>query len=542
MADKSPLAYLPETSKDAIQANLAYKEALQRLNSSLDQRRNRLIDPRWAAATQAFLTPTKTGSGFEAIGNVVGAVGQAQEGLLKEEQEIAKLGLDIAGQGLSLQRQRELDRMYEQAMGGGKPAAAPAGATLPTAPLSAGALPEGGAPTGGALPSGAPSSAEPTRVAGAPVGIRIAPEPSGQITRDQFLAGARARGEPLDKALAAWEELYGKRQQVKEAGVFRDGTFYPFPKGEQVKRQFPTADGFRTFEVDAITATEYDEAIRRGDRDAIARIVERVTQPGGRITQSGGTPSSGGPLSVEDLESQRKQSEAYGAELGKTAAEQEAALKDTDAAARRIFGSSSRVSSVLEKSPNYFGIFARPGVIAAIGDLVSKGIQTPAGTINLAGFEDSVRKLMPGIKQKDLDNVTRAAGELAEIELAYTQLYLARQGAITEGERAIVRRLGGDASNSPGVLKSRMELLQARSQYDIDRIDAFKQWKEKNSRKNILDFENTSLARDLKEQFERRLATMLDGLPAIPSRKKQAPQAPAAGSPSERLDNILGGR
>ena len=149
---------------------------------------------------------------------------------------------------------------------------------------------------------------------------------------------------------------------------------------------------------------------------------------------------------------------------------------------------------------------------------------------------------MPGIKQKDLDNVTRAAGELAEIELAYTQLYLARQGAITEGERAIVRRLGGDTSNSSGVLKSRMELLQARSQYDIDRIDAFKQWKEKNPRKNIMDFENTSLSRDLKEQFERRLATMLDGLPAIPSRKKQAPQPPAAGSPSERLDNILGGR
>lgn len=531
MADKTPaLAYLPEVNEEAARLNREHEEALTRLSTALDQRKNRFFDPRYLAAAQAFLTPTKTGSFFEALGTAAGAVGQAQEGLMKEEQDIAKLGVDVASQRIALQRQRELDRMYEQEMGGRKPAA-------PTAP---GALPEAAPPTGGALPGGAPSG-EAAAPSGEPFGIRIAPEPTGQLTRSQFLAGARTRGEPIDKAMAAWEELYGKRQQVKEAGVFRDGVFYPFPKGDPVERQFPTADGFQTFKVDSITAAEYDEAIRRGDRAGIARIIERVTQPGGKGAEEPTTPS-GRPLSVEELEAKRRQSEAYSTELGKTAAEQEAALKDTDAAARRIYGSSSRVSNILQKSPNYFGIFARPGVVAAIGDLVSKGIQTPSGTLNLAGFEDSIRKLMPGIKQKDLDNVARAAGELAEIELAYTQLYLARQGAITEGERAIVRRLGGDTSNSPGVLKARMDLLQARSQYDIDRIDAFKQWKAKNPGKNIMDFESTSLSRDLKEQFERRLATMLDGLPAIPSRKKQGQQPPAAGSPSERLDKILGGR
>lgn len=540
MADKSPLAYLPETSKEAIEANRNYQEALQRLNASLDQRKNRFFDPRFMAAAQAFLTPAKTGSFFESLGTAAGAVGKAQEGLLQEEQEIAKLNLDIAGQGLALQRQRELDRMYEQAMGGGKPAA----------PAAPGALPEAGAPTGGALPGGAPSgeAAGPTRLAGVPLepqGIQIAPARAGLITRDQYLASARAAGTPLAEALKNWEEIQRKRREFRDGVVFDEETGRTFsaPKADLVERQFPTSEGFQMFKVDSITAAEYDDAIRRGDRTAIARIVERVIPSEGRTpSEGGGAAVSGRPLSVDEREAQRKQSEAYGVELGKTAAEQEAALKDTDAAARRIFGSSSRVSNILQKSPNYFGIFARPGVVAAIGDLVSKGIQTPAGTLNLAGFEDSVRKLMPGIKQKDLDNVTRAAGELAEIELAYTQLYLARQGAITEGERAIVRRLGGDTSNSPGVLKSRMDLLQARSQYDIDRIDAFKQWKEKNPRKNIMDFENTSLSRDLKEQFERRLATMLDGLPAIPSRKKQATQAPAEGSLSERLDKILGGR
>ena len=520
------IAYLPETSEEARQANEEYRGALQRLTTALQQRQ--FTDPGLVIA-KGFGTPGRTGSFFEGLGNVATGLEEYRRGQVKEEQDIAKLGFDVAGQKLALERQRELDRMYEQAMGG-----------KPAAPAAPGALPEAAPPVGGALPGGAPSG-EAAAPSGEPFGIRIAPEPTGQLTRSQFLAGARTRREPIDKAMAAWEELYGKRQQVKEAGVFRDGVFYPFPKGEPVERQFPTADGFQTFKVDSITAAEYDEAIRRGDRAGIARIIERVTQPGGKGAEEPTTPS-GRPLSVEELEAKRRQSEAYSTELGKTAAEQEAALKDTDAAARRIYGSSSRVSNILQKSPNYFGIFARPGVVAAIGDLVSKGIQTPSGTLNLAGFEDSIRKLMPGIKQKDLDNVARAAGELAEIELAYTQLYLARQGAITEGERAIVRRLGGDTSNSPGVLKARMDLLQARSQYDIDRIDAFKQWKAKNPGKNIMDFESTSLSRDLKEQFERRLATMLDGLPAIPSRKKQGQQPPAAGSPSERLDKILGGR
>ena len=291
MADKSPLAYLPETSEEAIEANRNYQEALQRLNASLDQRKNRFFDPRYMAAAQAFLSPTKTGSFFESLGTAAGAVGQAQEGLLREEQDIAKLKFDVAGQGLALQRQRELDRMYEQAMSGGKPPALPAG---PAAP-GGGALPEAGAPAGGALPGGAPSSAEPTRVAGSPQepqGIQIAPARTGLITRDQYLAGARAAGTPLAEALKNWEEIQRKRREFRDGVVFDEETGRTFsaPRPDPVKRQFPTADGFQTWEVDSITAAEYDDAIRRGDRAAIARIVERVTQPGGRVTPTEGAP------------------------------------------------------------------------------------------------------------------------------------------------------------------------------------------------------------------------------------------------------------
>jgi hypothetical protein len=175
---------------------------------------------------------------------------------------------------------------------------------------------------------------------------------------------------------------------------------------------------------------------------------------------------------------------------------------------------------------------------------VSKGLQTPGGTLNLGGFEDSIRKLMPGIKQTDLDNVTRAAADLAEIELAYTQLYLARQGAITEGEREIVRRLGGNVSSSPGVLKSRMDILQARSQYDLDKSDLFNKWREANPGKTILDFERTPAAKDLKDTFEKRSAQIAGGLPALPSSRKAPTRTPAKDgrTPAQRIDDIIGGK
>jgi len=218
--------------------------------------------------------------------------------------------------------------------------------------------------------------------------------------------------------------------------------------------------------------------------------------------------------------------------LGEAGAAKEATLEETDATARRVYGNVTRVQDYLKQSGNYFGIFARPGVTAAISTLIKEGIQTPSGTLSLAGFEDSMRQMMPGVKQKDLDNVTKAAAELAEVELAFTRLYLAKQGAVTEGERKIVRAIPGTVSSSPEVLRSRMELLKSRSQFDIDTADAFRQWQDKNPGRSYLEFERKSdLYKDIKKAFEAETEKIFGGIKAVPtSQRKQ--EAAAAGNPS----------
>jgi len=233
--------------------------------------------------------------------------------------------------------------------------------------------------------------------------------------------------------------------------------------------------------------------------------------------------------------------------LEEAAAEKEGRLEENLSAARRVYGSSTRVLDLLKQSPNAYGIFARPGAVAAIGNLINEAIQTPQGTIKLAGFEDSMRKVMPGIKQKDLDNVTKAAAEIAEIELAFTRLYLEKQGAVTEGERKIVRAIPGSVSNSAGVLRTRMEILKARSQYDIDVADAFRDWQDKNPGRSYLEFERKSqLYKDIKKGFEEESERIFGGMRAIPTRERgqAAPAASAAPAVKDRtiIDSQTGMR
>jgi len=119
------------------------EEAYQKLVESLDQRKNRFFDPSYLAAAQAFLTPTKTGSAFEALGNVAGAVGKSQEEEFKRNIEENKARFDINKELLTIEQQRK-NQTEGLALLRGKP---------PTAPEPAGALPVPPPAEGGALTS-----------------------------------------------------------------------------------------------------------------------------------------------------------------------------------------------------------------------------------------------------------------------------------------------------------------------------------------------------------------------------------------------------
>jgi hypothetical protein len=347
----------------------------------------------------------------------------------------------------------------------------------------------------------------------------------------------------LTDALAKWDAIEKGRIQVREGSTFNIGTgmAYQFPTGKTEDVQIFKKDGTTgTYKVSAKDAIDLYEYARNNDADNYFALAERITQgpQSKKPDAQGASPATpgGGLPSREESEVRQEEAKTRAGVLAKSAGEKEASIEDTYAAAQRLYGSTTRVADYLKQSPNFFGIFARPGVTAAIGNLIKEGIQTPGGTLNLAGFEDSMRKAMPGVTQRDLDNISKAAAELAEMELTYTRLYLAKQGAVTEGERKIVRAIPGTTSSSTEVLRTRMELLKSRAQFDLDVVDAFREWQDKNPGRSYLEFERKSdLYKEIKKNFADETEKIFGGIKAVPTRQRVA-EAAAKPPPGKAKD------
>lgn len=463
--------------------------------------------------------------------------------------------------------------------------AAPSVAGVSAEGSSAGALSQAAAPAAPAAPTvvGSPQGALTAMESNKPPGyegvegIQVAPaNPDFMTARDYIRLNRFDKTKSPGDLIKEGQEINQKRYRDKEGGVLdlATGLYYQYPTGKTETVQLYGYPG--THNVDARTAAKlsmlaanddpaYHELAKRiingprkraeGEGSAV-KFEGKPDEASGKLSDAGAAPSvpSGRLKSVQELALDQEiaknalaipQEEALtrAKKLGEAGAAKEAAVEETDATARRIYGSVTRVQDYLKRSQNYFGIFARPGITAAVGNLIKEGIQTPSGTLNLGGFEDSMRAMMPGVEQKDLDNVTKAATELAEVELAFTRLYLAKQGAVTEGERKIVRAIPGTVSSSPEVLKTRMELLKARSQYDMDVADAFRQWQDKNPGRSYLEFERKSdLYKDIKKGFEAESEKIFGGIKAVPTNQRKqgtAPNAPSSGFIQDPVTGVI---
>jgi hypothetical protein len=551
---KAPSAsYLPGNDPEAIEANRRYQEALTLLNQSLDTRKNRLFDPVLLAMAQGFGAPTQTGGFGESFSNAAKSVSAAEEAEIKREQEIAQQRVAVAGQGVELQRMKQRDAALENFLNPQPPAGSLAGpqagaiAGPQAGPLSsvasaapalkgappASALDQASAPKAAVAPQSGLAALEASKPPGFEniEGIQVMPpNPDFMTARDYIRLNRTDRSKSAADLIKEAQEVNQKRYRDKEGGIqdLATGKFFQFPTG---KTEEITIDGYPgTHKVDARIAARLGW-LALNDDPAYHDLAKRVMS-GPRKKEAPKEGDQAAPTlrkSLQEMAVEQKEAEARAGELGKEAAKKEAAVEETDAAARNMFGGASRVLNYLKESPNFYGIFERPNLTAAVLGAINAGIKTSDGTISIGDLENAVTKLLPNVKQKDLDNVKKAAAELAEMELTYTKLFLSNQGAITEGERKIVRVIPGTISSSPEVLRSRMELIRMRTQKDMDVADAYRQWQDQNPGRSYFEFERKSqLYKDIKKNYEADLGKMFDTIKAIPTRERKQEAAPAA--------------
>lgn len=485
MATQS-VSYLPGEDPGTAKANAEYQEALQKMLASLDARQNRMFDPQLLALAEGFLKPTQTGSFGESLGYAAGSLRAAQEKQALEDQKLAEARLGVASKGLELERQRARERAYEEEMKRGQPAepAAPAAATVGDATRFAQVAAAGSAPAGAAPQAQAPQ------------GIRVGPGMTGFPTREQFLAMQRREGKPLPDALKAWQDLSKSVEEVRDVGTYNraTGMFYSNPNVSEVDRKI----GQSTYTMPAGIAFQLDAARIAGDQKKYQELVQRFMQG------AGGEP----PKSKQQSELEAKEAEAYATESAKKAVEQEANLDRQYTTAQRVSGSSQRLMDLVKQSPQAFGLFQQGNLMSSIGTLLSSTIRAGGTTIGLGDIEGAVRQAMGNVRKEDIARVALAASELANIELAFAQMELAKQGQVTEGERAIVRRLGGSISDTAEVLMQKAALVKSNADFNIRLADKFYDLKEKNPRLTFTQFMRSSEGRQMYKDHEEKVSRM----------------------------------
>jgi hypothetical protein len=521
MAKQAGLTFLPEVSgQERPDVNVQTEEALQKLLDALEARKEKpMFDPVALSTVGAFMRPTKTGSGFEAIANAIEGYTGARQTQRERELEDAKQYLGVVSQMGEIERRKLRDRQFQTALGMGAPVAETEEITVTDKRTPQGPVVRGSETI-------APPGLE------GQMGIQIGrPDPS-ILTGKEFLRGAFSEGKmDFTEATQKAAELDRKRYEVRENGIYdlRTGLFYPSPKGELVERQIFGS----TYKVPQNIAMQLDHFQATGDRQNYERMANRAlgreaepsrgaeARPGARPGAPAGAPT-GGVKSEAQKSEEKVRRERRAEEETKLDVEAEAALGSNSKAAREMFNAAQRLQKATTESPMVFGLLQSPTIGNAILSLIDEGIQAGNTTIRLGGLQSAILKSIPGVTKDDITNLERAYSALAEIELKYTQLYLKGQGQVTEGERLIVRKLAGTEKNTPEFLNTQAKLIQMRSQYDIDVIDTFRRLKDQNPDMTWTQFQRGPAYRAMEDDFNKQIAKEFDLEPAVPSRGRGA--------------------
>jgi hypothetical protein len=574
---------------ESARANQAYKEAMDKLLQTYEARNEKpFFDPKMLSLAQAFAKPTQTGDFFESLGNVAGSLGASQEAEQKKVEDLARMRLELAGMGVGQANQQAAMQMYrEGAEPAGAPPAAPPGGSpqgvpQPKSPsdfaLQSMGIDEQGIqifPPQPLMPEKQFLAAQAFKGVN-PMDARIAyqdylrkdievaqngnviqrstgrvfdlPDPTPVEVPFLTLGGetftvSKTQARALDRLAMAGDQQGRAALENKYRGVA--------PSPAQIVARAPTAPLNQGVSTEPVTQPKIIAAPPTTAAPSVPAPTPAPPPPVSTPAPQG--MKSPAQLAREKAEREKsmaieqaiaieegkarvgagagaeaKLQETIGSKRGDLAVAEEAKILTNANSAGRMFVAADTVINAVKRSPNYFGIFNKPGVLNAIGATFAE-LAKPNSTVTIVDVGARVAQLMPGTKPENLFDRERAGSALAEIELTYTQNFMEKQGQITEGERKIVRSIPGGLSSSPKFLEIKSKLIKERAQYDIDVNLAYTEYMRSNPRGNALDFQrNSGIYKEIYNKFQNNLAELGRTIPAVPT--KDRPKQQDAGS------------
>jgi hypothetical protein len=166
--------------------------------------------------------------------------------------------------------------------------------------------------------------------------------------------------------------------------------------------------------------------------------------------------------------------------------------------ARAIYGYASN-----PKTSNAFGLLSKAGIGEAILSAAEEGIRV--GPYNI-GVNNLTTRILQARGTQDEVNAALALGRnISQLELGYTRMFLKGEGAITEGERAIVRRIPPGITDSPKTAMLKSEMIMARSTFDEQKNAMYDKWAESNPTGHYSQFKNSPSYKELSKQYDNKI-------------------------------------
>lgn len=508
MATKAPLGTLYAEGPEEQALVDEIKTSYAKLRQALDSRQNQLFDPVLLAMSQGFLSPTKTGSFGEVLGNVAAQVGPAQQAEEKRAQEIASMKMELAQRELAQRQATRGEAMFREMLprAGGQPAApgaAPAAPGAPGVPATPGAAPA--AP--GAAPQGRP----------------ITPE---DIARLAAVPGMEGKAQILNDLIKSNRDRYS----ISMNGIVFDKDTQQYLNLEiPGQKQEPFTTKFGRFEMTPFEYSQYKKAEEAGQGEQWLNKFRGVS-PSAAPAKPAVRPTVA-EATAEAKSAETKAVESAKAEVGRT---QELIDAGKDATGRLASYSALRSIAARPDAKEIFGIFNRPDFGSALLNLIQEGVRTPGQTSIQAGaLEDSLRNI--GLKQEQIDRYRFGLSVMANIQLQQAKL-AAGQGAISNFERDLFASATLSPKDNPGTILAKLAMLEARANYDRQRAAALRK-----SKMDADEFMDTPEGQRMSQEYLSKISRIATNMGVKPqARPAQQPAAGNTGAAAAKLRSELG--
>jgi hypothetical protein len=209
--------------------------------------------------------------------------------------------------------------------------------------------------------------------------------------------------------------------------------------------------------------------------------------------------------------------------------------------------SSAKVASVIEKPANQIfkiasdpiqskalGLLENPDVFSAIAGVTADGVRVGPFNVGIPAIRDAVAKVTGDPKEREqiLNALQMLGRNYSEIELNFTRLYLKGEGAVTEGERAIVRQVSGGVANRRVVALAQTETLLQRAAFDKAVKTELLQWEKANPNKSIDEFTESAGYKKLVNNLDRNTDAIYNKYFGGQKEPKAEPKAASTSTPA----------